>query len=381
MKAYNVFLFSLIIVIGLDALNLKTPSKTTAPIRAASVTLTDTTFNPADWSVIEVSEGGATQTNRQEPAGGNPGAFRLMEHHLPPPPSAVDVGRVQVLHLYEAAGYDPSAQGAIEHIDYAEDTALLGLPWNQAGIASFAALVQGGRAYRSSNAQFLLVSGTTAWAGGSLPGLTASDFVALDGSAARPDFSLTGGAITFGYWRTSSRVGDTPVPYNQDLLIRHGIDNFAVTVHPRGAVACSIEPPTATKTRADREHTVTVTADGVPVAAQEVAFYVSGQSLGEGTTDTNGQVSFTYTKSATAPLGTDNLSAQGIYGTENFSCTAQVTWVNAPPVARDGVFVVMTSDSTSRPLGHTLDVSTNDSDPDELDTLPSSPLHNPLPGR
>ncbi len=195
------------------------------------VVISDTTFNPADWFVQESSEFGASQTNMQALTGGNPGAFRSMQHILPTPPSPLDLGLIEVLHIYisEEASYDPATQGAIERIDYSEDTALLSLPYAQAFVRSFLAVVQDGNAYRSASPLFVI--GTTSWTNGSIIGLTANDFVALDGSNSKPDFSESGQSIMVGFWRNHSRVGDIPVPYNQNLIIEHGIDNFSVTIH------------------------------------------------------------------------------------------------------------------------------------------------------
>lgn len=89
----------------------------------------------------------------------------------------------------------------------------------------------------------IIVTGTTSWTHGSLAALTANDFVALDGSNEKPDFSDSGAPMKFGFWRNHSRVGDTPVPYNQNLVIDHGIDNFSVTLQ---TTPPANRPPVAT---------------------------------------------------------------------------------------------------------------------------------------
>lgn len=169
MRIYKAFPFGLVLVTGLvlfSALKLNTVEDSATRLQAASVTISDATFNPADWSVIEVSEGGASQTNRQDSTGGNPGAFRSMQHVLPSPPSPTDPGVIEVAHIYEAAVYDPASEGAIDHIDYAEDTGLLTPPYSGAFVRSFALIEQAGMRYRSGSV--LLVTGTTGWVRGSL---------------------------------------------------------------------------------------------------------------------------------------------------------------------------------------------------------------------
>ena len=70
------------------------------------------------------------------------------------------------------------------------------------------------------------------WTPAQLSHLTATDFVALDGS--HPDFSSTGGVIRFGYARSNSNIS-TDLAYST----HHGIDNWSVFIG-------DAEPPSAT---------------------------------------------------------------------------------------------------------------------------------------
>ncbi len=190
--------------------------------------ISDSTYPSANWSVQVVTTFGASETHTQRTTGGNPGAFRFMEHLLPAPPGPNDLAQVEVTHIYEGDAYLPLE--AIDHIDYAEDIRLLDLPWNQAFIRSFPAIRQSGRVFRAN--VFVQVVADTLWHSGSLSGLTASSFTALDGSGAHPDFSDRGDFLSFGFWRVSSRgATQPPIPPNQNLIYRHGSDNFTVTVH------------------------------------------------------------------------------------------------------------------------------------------------------
>ncbi len=195
------------------------------------IVIADSLYNPADWSIAElVTEFGASQETEQLMMGGNPGAFRLMRHILPVPPGLTDLSRVEVTHLYISQIYWARFDGPIDHIDFSEDIRLLGLPWAQAFVTSSLVIRQGLKSYRTS--AFLSVVAETTWVTGSLPGLTANDFIALDGSSDKPDFSQGGGFMEFGIWRVHTRgATQPPIPPDQDLIYEHGSDNFTVTIH------------------------------------------------------------------------------------------------------------------------------------------------------
>lgn len=190
--------------------------------------ISDSTYPPANWSETVVTTFGASETHTQRTTDGNPGAFRFMEHILPAPPGPSDLTRLEVTHIYDGDAYLPLE--AIDHIDYAEDIRLLNLPWNQAFIRSFPAIRQSGRIFRAN--VFLQAVADTLWHSGSLAGLTAISFTALDGSGDHPDFSEGGDFLYFGFSRLSSRgATQPPFPPNQDLIYRHGSDNFTVIIH------------------------------------------------------------------------------------------------------------------------------------------------------
>jgi hypothetical protein len=151
-----------------------------------------------------------------------------MEHILPAPPGPNDLTHVEVTHIFNGDAYLPL--DAIDHIDYAEDLKLLNLQWDQAFIVSYPAIRQSGRFYRAT--QRLIVIADTLWRHGALTGLKAIDFIALDGSGDKPDFSDRGDFLFFGFWRISTRGATLPpIPANQNLVYQHGSDNFTVTIH------------------------------------------------------------------------------------------------------------------------------------------------------
>lgn len=190
--------------------------------------IADNTYDDGDWSVAVVSEFGGSESHEQRLSEGNPDAYRYMKHTLPVPPGQNDLTRVDVTHIYEADAF--LALDDITHIDYSEDIRLLNLSWEQAFIVSYPAIRQSGRVYRAND--FLSVIGHTQWTSGSLTGLTADDFIALDGSGGHPDFSDAGDFLYFGFWRISTRgATQPPIPPNEDLIYEHGSDNFTVTIH------------------------------------------------------------------------------------------------------------------------------------------------------
>jgi YVTN family beta-propeller protein len=182
------------------------PAAVPLPARPASrgvedVVITETEFLLADWSIGGGGEWGVSQ----EPAGGNPGAWRRVTHFGP-------ANTVNVL-LRPGAAYDP-AQGAIQTIDVSWDRRLLA-----ESVALEGFLVQQNNViYRTTERAVFL----PAWQSDSRVGLVATDFD--NGSGGNPDFTTDGLPIRFGYFRRTT-TGQT---------LGHGIDNFVVTVHPLG---------------------------------------------------------------------------------------------------------------------------------------------------
>ncbi len=236
MKQLTPFFFVLLLI--LIGLGLPQP----AAVAQGSVTIiSDGTFNDEDWSIFKVvSVGGTSHTVQQALTGGNPDTFRSMTHTLPPQPPNVRA-EIEVTHLYLGGSYDPGLQGAIDHIDYAEDGKMLSLPWPDAHSITFLALVQANRLFLSND--FIGFIGNTTWQSDALTNLTANDFTADDGSGDPPDFSASGGVIQFGYTRSNTRTETLPpVPPDQDLVYEHGLDNWTVTIFSEGAPPSNTPP-------------------------------------------------------------------------------------------------------------------------------------------
>ncbi len=115
--------------------------------------------------------------------------------------------------------YTPSVSGAITGINFSGDFN------SNNGIAISVGLLQGGVTYWSHPSANSAINSTT-YAGVSLPGLIHTQFTNLQTGSGSPDFSTSGGEITFGYF---VRRGDAGTgARNIDI----GADNVALTVIP-----------------------------------------------------------------------------------------------------------------------------------------------------
>jgi hypothetical protein len=187
---------------------------------ASGVVLSDGTFDPADWSSTVLSQAGSAlpPTAQQEPAGGNPGAYRLMTHSY-----GTGAGSLRVFHEYTAEGFDPSVLPPGEKLvisEYAEDHIMISPPFPGATMNAQVALRQDGIIYGRTTT---LSYPHTTWTFTTINDLEETDFVEFGGSA-NPDFSNTGGVIHFGFiYRSSTGVND-------NYTLTHGVDNWSVTV-------------------------------------------------------------------------------------------------------------------------------------------------------
>lgn len=189
------------------------------PVGASTATYSDSIFNDSDWTITTVELGnGGMVTASQSPMGGNPGEYRRIVNTVNganPFPNSV----IQGFHLKTSAVYDPSTQGAIDTIDYYEDSIMF-VGFGQ-GQASEAALLQDGTLYRSTRR--VLSNQLNSWTPQSILALTEQEFT--DEADGTPDFSESGGMITFGFVRSNSTPGG-------GYFIDAGIDNWKIDVHP-----------------------------------------------------------------------------------------------------------------------------------------------------
>lgn len=185
------------------------------PAGAATITLSDQVFDDADWTIATLELGGGGIVNASQAlTGGNLGEYRNVVNEVVNGP-----GTIRGFHLNTTAVYDPSTQGAIASLDYYEDSIMFD-GFGQ-GQASAAALFQDGIYYYSTRR--VLANQLNSWTSQSILSLTALEFT--DGNLATPDFSSSGGLITFGFARSNS------IPGAGGYIIDAGIDNWAVSIN------------------------------------------------------------------------------------------------------------------------------------------------------
>jgi hypothetical protein len=172
---------------------------------------TDDFTSDGNWTVSVLETMGSTgHSEHVEATGGNPGGYRWMKN------DHSDPSKIAVRHLFNS-GYDPGIEGPVSHIDYREDSILLDQGTAGTLNGTFV-VVQSGTVYIADIGNI----SSAAWSTVSRSSLTPSDF-----TPAGLDFSAAGGAMQFGYVRSSF----TTDQYGGDM--RHGIDNWTVIVHKK----------------------------------------------------------------------------------------------------------------------------------------------------
>lgn len=163
----------------------------------------------AGWlASATVSNANVTGTVDRQATGGNPDGYRRMQHLF------TGSAAISYFHTF-ATTYDPSTQGAIDHVNYYEDQILVAPPFAGAAVGTAFTMTQGGNrtalVLRPPGGAFT----TTTWERTSLLDITA---------ASVPGVDFAGGPITFGYLRSNTNSG------TGSYTITHGIDNFRVEI-------------------------------------------------------------------------------------------------------------------------------------------------------
>jgi hypothetical protein len=185
-------------------------------------TISDDKFSPPDWETTVLFQTGCAlpATDLQESTGGNPDAYREMQH-----PFACAGGQQRVYHEYSRVAFDLSTLPPGEKfqvLDYEEDRVVIAPPIAGAAVNMSPALRQDGIIYTHNSNNFFT---NTSWAGLQLSDLRESDFLEWNGSA-QPDFSETGPPVHVGFIRFTGGTGNN--------TLRHGVDNWSVTTNAVG---------------------------------------------------------------------------------------------------------------------------------------------------
>jgi len=191
--------------------------------RADTFSVSDGVFDPANWDaqIFIVGIGGGEAYWSRETTGGNPDEY-IGVTLIPYPESYVGV----LFHRLGVA-FDPSVDGPIGSIDYAEDAILT--EGEAEGMESWPLVFQDGMTFAA--APFMVTE--TEWTTKSRLGLRAEDFGWLDENLVlhpetNPDFSPNGTAIEFGFLRA--------IATETSILRVAGIDNWSFAVHPTDAI-------------------------------------------------------------------------------------------------------------------------------------------------
>ena len=128
---------------------------------------------------------------------------------------------ISVLHLFTGGGWDPAVDGPLESVSVAEDQIERDPPFPGAAIGAAIVVVQDGTTFTAS-----IVEGNaftnTEWRTVRVDGLIPADFSPAPG----PDFSATGGAMSFGFLRSNTHRG------SGGIVTQHGLDNWTVELVP-----------------------------------------------------------------------------------------------------------------------------------------------------
>jgi hypothetical protein len=141
--------------------------------------------------------------------GGNPGAYGRWEASIGGIPGSNLLFRPDFV-------YNPSVSGAISGLNVALDSyrVINGNPWITSGIV----VKQGTQWYIHE-----LPSGGASWGHGEAQNLTANDFNIFFSGSGHPDFTASGGQISFGFFMAYISEGYPGVG---------GFDNFFVSTEP-----------------------------------------------------------------------------------------------------------------------------------------------------
>jgi hypothetical protein len=188
----------------------------------ATVTFSDSTFSPANWTASKILDTTSSQTATfsisQQSSGGNPAFYQ--QDMLSYTSTAGGQG-VRGASLFNPSVYNPSLSGAINSISFSFDREYTGRSGGTPDPFFGLVVFQGSTYYETTASDTPF--GT--WMNLSGSALTANDFSNVAGPGGlHPDFSATGAPLTFGY---ADGTGSGPAT----ITLTTGVDNFDVTIN------------------------------------------------------------------------------------------------------------------------------------------------------
>ncbi|HXG46370.1 MAG TPA: PEP-CTERM sorting domain-containing protein [Methylomirabilota bacterium] len=173
----------------------------------------DGAFAPADWTTIQTAGNGSVATSLV-PAGGNPDAYRRVDHQN-------FSGVLVAFHYRNGATYNP-ALGAVSTLSFSIDQLAI-LNHAGIGVGVLPAIQQNGINYLPSLS--FLVNSSFNWQTLSMTGLGAADFRTVASASEHPDFSASGAPLLLGFVTANDNGGAT-------LSRAAGFDNWNMVVTP-----------------------------------------------------------------------------------------------------------------------------------------------------
>jgi hypothetical protein len=207
--------------------NLDGPPPPPSSLCTVYATAGDSYFQDAKWDAVDVSKDGtASLSPTQVLTGGSPTgtdfsftpdpAYRRLTTTVGPPAGSSGTSRISTAYIRNDGSENPSTGGAITKLIFWQDDIVESNPSGLA-VTWGIAVRQGGTVYTKALGT---VTSSTWQARGPI------DVSAADFGSPGPNFSVTGGTIEFGFFRSVTSAAN-PAATN---TVVHGIDNWQVRI-------------------------------------------------------------------------------------------------------------------------------------------------------
>ena len=187
--------------------------------------VSESTFSAGSWTATTEQGGlGGTATLTQQSDDGNPGPSAEVFLQLN---GTNPAARVVLIAILRGQAWDPSQDGAIDSLSFGQDASFEAGDGDRPHQGGGPVVQQGGVTYfyRPGGAAAFTVT-DSAWRTFSQTSLAADSFAS--GVGTQPDFSTSGAALSFGFYRELSASGDTTTEETSQSIA--GIDNFFVEI-------------------------------------------------------------------------------------------------------------------------------------------------------